>query len=75
MSGENLVLRSKYWHARLNVPKDVRHILNRTEFTASLQTGSKAEAQERKSELLQIWKQLIVDARSDRHDRHRKTDQ
>lgn len=63
MASENLVLRSGNWHVRLSIPKDVRHILNRTEFTESLKTGSKAEAQVKKLAFLQIWKQLIANAR------------
>jgi integrase len=63
MASDNLVLRSGNWHVRLSIPKDVRHILNRTEFTESLKTGSKAEAQVKKLAFLQIWKQLIANAR------------
>lgn len=63
MASENLVLRSGNWHVRLTIPKDVRHVLNRTEFTESLKTGSKAEAQMKKLAFLQIWKQLIANAR------------
>ena len=63
MASDNLVLRSGNWHVRLSIPKDVRHILNRTEFTESLKTGSKAEAQVKKLAFLQVWKQLIANAR------------
>ena len=63
MASDNLVLRSGNWHVRLSIPKDVRHLLNRTEFTESLKTGSKAEAQVKKLAFLQIWKQLIANAR------------
>ncbi len=63
MASENLVLRAGNWHVRLSIPKDVRHLLNRTEFTESLKTGSKAEAQLKKLAFLHIWKQMIANAR------------
>lgn len=63
MASDNLILRSGTFHVRLVIPKDVRHILNRTEFTESLKTGSKAEAQMKKYAFLQVWKQLIINAR------------
>ncbi|MFV3373900.1 tyrosine-type recombinase/integrase [Pseudomonas sp. NY11226] len=63
MASDNLVLRSGTFHVRLVVPKDVRHILNRSEFTESLKTGSKAEAQMKKFTFLQLWKRLIAEAR------------
>lgn len=63
MASDNLILRSGTFHVRLVIPKDVRHILNRTEFTESLKTGSKAEAQVKKFAFLQVWKQLIANAR------------
>ena len=43
-------------------PKDVRHILNRTEFNESLKTGRKAEASMKKYAFLQVWQQLIINA-------------
>jgi integrase len=64
MASDNLVLRSGTFHVRLVIPKDVRHVLNRTEFTESLKTGSKAEAQMKKYAFLHVWKQLIADART-----------
>ena len=63
MASENLVLRSGTWHVRLTVPKDVRHVLNRSEFTESLKTGSKPEAQMKKLAFLHVWKQAIATAR------------
>ena len=63
MASDNLVLRSGNWHVRLSIPKDVRHILNRTEFTESLKTGSKPEAQVKKLAFLHSWKQAIANAR------------
>ena len=63
MASENLVLRSGTWHVRLSVPKDVRHVLNRSEFTESLKTGSKPEAQMKKLAFLHMWKQAIATAR------------
>lgn len=63
MASDNLILRAGIYHVRLVIPKDVRHILNRTEFTESLRTGSKAEAQMKKFAYLKQWKQLVSDAR------------
>ncbi|KFJ93560.1 hypothetical protein JF55_00810 [Pseudomonas sp. 1-7] len=63
MASDNLVLRSGIWHARLAIPEDARHALNRREFTASLKTGSKTEAQRLKLSYLQHWQSLIVQAR------------
>ncbi|MDY7070516.1 hypothetical protein PshuTeo2_05380 [Pseudomonas hunanensis] len=63
MASDNLVLRSGTWHVRLSVPKDVRHVLNRSEFTESLRTGSKPEAQMKKLAFLHMWKQAIANAR------------
>lgn len=60
MASDNLIVRSGTFHVRLVIPKDVRHILNRTE---SLKTGSKAEAHMKKYAFLQVWKQLIINAR------------
>lgn len=63
MASDSLILLSGTFHLRLVIPKDVRHILNRTEFTESLNTGSKAEAQMKKYAFLQVWKQLIINPR------------
>jgi len=63
MASENLLLRSGTWHVRLSVPKDVRHVLNRSEFTESLRTGSKPEAQVKKLAYLYMWKEAITKAR------------
>ncbi|MBZ9666733.1 site-specific integrase [Pseudomonas sp. LMG 31766] len=64
MASDNLVLRSGLWHARLTIPADARPTLNRREFTASLKTGSKTEAQRLKIPYLQQWQSLIDQARS-----------
>lgn len=64
MASDNLVLRSGIWHARLAIPEDARSALNRREFTASLKTGSKTEAQRLKLSYLQHWQSLIGQARS-----------
>lgn len=63
MASDNLVLRSGVWHARLSIPADARPTLNRREFTASLKTGSKTEAQRLKISYLQQWQSLIDQAR------------
>lgn len=67
MASDNLVLRSGRWHVRLTIPIDARPTLNRREFTASLKTGSKTEAQRLKIPFLQQWQQKIDNAR--RHNR------
>lgn len=64
MASDNLVLRSGIWHARLAIPQDARPALNRREFTASLKTGSKTEAQRLKIPYLQEWQSMIAKART-----------
>lgn len=64
MASDNLVLRSGTWHVRLTIPADARPALNRREFTASLKTGSKTEAQKRKAPYLSQWSDLIATARN-----------
>lgn len=63
MASDNLILRNGNWYVRLSVPADVRPILNRREYTASLKTGSKQEAQRLKLPFLQTWRDEIADAR------------
>lgn len=63
MPSDNLVLRGGNWYVRLSVPADVRPILNRREYTASLKTGSKQEAQRLKLPFLQTWRDEIAEAR------------
>lgn len=63
MASDNLVLRGGNWYVRLSVPVDVRPILNRREFIASLKTGSKQEAQALKLPFLQSWRAEITSAR------------
>ena len=63
MASDNLVLRGGNWYVRLSVPADVRPILNRREFIASLKTGSKQEAQALKLPFLQSWRAEITSAR------------
>lgn len=64
MAGDNLVLRGGNWYVRLSVPADVRPLINRREFTASLKTGSKREAQALKLPFLQAWRDQINQART-----------
>lgn len=64
MASDNLVLRGGTWHARMVIPSDIRHILNRREFTASLKTGNKTEAQRKKVPVLFTWQDQIDEARS-----------
>ena len=59
----NLILRGGNWYVRLSVPADVRPVLNRREYTASLKTGSKQEAQRLKLPFLQAWRNEIAEAR------------
>lgn len=63
MASDNLILRGGKWYVRLSVPADVRPILNRREYTASLKTGSKQEAQRLKLPFLQTWRDEIAQAR------------
>jgi|GEM_PF-366679 len=64
MASDNLILRGGLYHARLSIPADVRPILNRSEFTQALKTGSKSEAQLLKVPYVHRWKQEIAAARS-----------
>ena len=63
MASDNIILRGGNWYVRLSVPADVRPILNRREYTASLKTGSKQEAQRLKLPFLQTWRDEIAEAR------------
>jgi len=63
MASDNLILRAGLYHARLSIPADVRPILNRSEFTQALKTGSKSEAQLLKVPYVHRWKQEIAAAR------------
>lgn len=61
---DNLIFKGSTWHARLELPADVRHAFgNRRKLTKSLKTGSKAEAQVRKLSILAKWKAIIRQAR------------
>jgi len=72
MPSDNLVLRGGNWYVRLSVPVDVRPILNRREFIASLKTGSKQEAQALKLPFLQSWRAEIAQARGQNPDLEEK---
>ena len=63
MASDNIILRGGNWYVRLSVPADVRPILNRREYTASLKTGSKQEAQRLKLPFPQTWRDEIAEAR------------
>lgn len=57
---DNLILKGSTWHARVELPADVRHAFgNRRKLTKSLRTGDKAEAQVRKLSILAEWKSAI----------------
>lgn len=72
MASDNLILRGGNWYVRLSVPADVRPILNRREYTASLKTGSKQEAQRLKLPFLSAWRDAIAEARGLTPDRAEK---
>jgi integrase len=72
MASDNLILRGGRWYVRLSVPADVRPILNRREYTASLKTGSKQKAQRLKLPFLSAWRDEIAQARGLTPDRAEK---
>lgn len=53
MSADNLVLRNGTYHVRVRVPPELHKIMGRNEFTKSLKTGSKAEANVKKLPIIQ----------------------
>jgi integrase len=56
----NLRLQGSIYHARLTIPKDVRPMFgNRSEFSQSLGTGKKAQANEKAIPIIAAWKQMI----------------
>lgn len=62
---DNLILKGSTWHARIELPADVRHAFgNRRKLTKSLKTGNKAEAHIRKLPVLTEWKSSISKARN-----------
>lgn len=48
MSVDNLILRNGTYHVRVRVPPELQKIMGRNEFTKSLKTGSKSEANVKK---------------------------
>lgn len=48
MSVDNLILRNGTYHVRVRVPPELQKIMGRNEFTKSLKTGSKVEANVKK---------------------------
>lgn len=59
-----LILKRGIFHARLDVPADVREAFgNRRVLTKSLRTGVKSEANQRKYEFIELWKRQIAQAR------------
>ena len=45
MAADNLILKAGTWHARYVIPEDLREYFGKSQFSQSLKTGSKAEAQ------------------------------
>src|SRR5262249_18363586 len=52
------------WLTFMDVPKDVRSILGKNRFVASLKTGDKTLARQRAAQLEQEWRALIAQARA-----------
>ena len=57
------ILRGKTYHTRMVVPKDVRELLQQTEFSQSLETADPYKAEALASGLREGWKDLIKSAR------------
>jgi integrase len=51
------------WYAALTVPADVQHIIGKSRFFQSTQTGSSTEAAPRVALLVALWKEQIAKAR------------
>lgn len=59
-----LILKRGIYHARLDIPVDVRDAFGgRKVLTKSLKTSSKSEANHRKYEFVELWKRQIAQAR------------
>lgn len=58
-------LKGNTWHATLKVPKELRHIFNRTKFMKSLETSDPVVAEERAMIQVGKWKGWVRDARAD----------
>lgn len=59
-----LILKRGIFHARLDVPADVREAFgNRKVLTKSLGTTSKSEANHKKYKFIELWKRQIAEAR------------
>jgi len=61
----NIFLRGSTYYARLRVPDHLRPILNKTEFTQSLKTSSKAVAQKLAIEKVAMWRLAFAGASGD----------
>ncbi|ARA80370.1 MULTISPECIES: site-specific integrase [Pseudomonas syringae group] len=59
MAADNLILKAGTWHARYVIPEDLREYFGKSQFSQSLKTGSKAEAQNLKIPLIKRWKTEI----------------
>ncbi|WP_024666742.1 site-specific integrase [Pseudomonas syringae] len=59
MAADNLILKAGTWHARYVIPADLREYFGKSQFSQSLKTGSKAEAQNLKIPLIKRWKTEI----------------
>ena len=56
MAADNLILKAGTWHARYVIPEDLREYFGKSQFSQSLKTGAKAEAQNLKIPLIKRWK-------------------
>ncbi|RMT12417.1 Site-specific recombinase, phage integrase family [Pseudomonas amygdali pv. mori] len=59
MSVDNLILRKGTYHVRVRVPPELQKVMGRNEFTKSLKTGSKAEANIKKLPIIAAIRQEI----------------
>lgn len=59
MAADNLILKGGMWHARFVIPVELREFFGKSQFSQSLKTGSKNEAQNRKIPFVKKWKTEI----------------
>ncbi len=59
MAADNLILKAGTWHARFVIPEDLREYFGKSQFSQSLKTGSKADAQNLKIPHIKRWKAEI----------------
>mgnify|MGYP005990051915 CR=1 FL=1 len=54
---------SSFYQAFLRVPKDVKHLIGKTQFKKSLKTSNRREAERLAAQIVPIWEQEIAAAR------------